>query len=94
MGGASGVGKSQVSYRLARHFDVGLPEVDDFQVIPTAMTSPVDCPEFHFWRLQPEVASRMDEEEHRPSDGATRGGWRRRSSWRSPTTSKIALLFC
>ncbi len=64
LGGASGVGKSQISYRLARHFGVGLTEVDDFQVILEAMTSPVDFPEFHFWRTQPEVANHMGEEEH------------------------------
>ena len=28
--GASGVGKTSVSYRLARHYGVGLTEVDDF----------------------------------------------------------------
>lgn len=31
LGGASGVGKSSVSYRLAQHYGVGLTEVDDFQ---------------------------------------------------------------
>ena len=33
-GGASGVGKTSVSYRLAQHFGVGITEVDDFQAIP------------------------------------------------------------
>ncbi len=47
-GGASGVGKTQIGYRLARHYGVGLTEVDDFQVILQAMTSPDDFPEFHF----------------------------------------------
>jgi len=64
LGGASGVGKSQISYRLARHYGVGLTEVDDFQVILQAMTSPDDYPEFHFWRTQPELANSMSEEEH------------------------------
>lgn len=64
LGGASGVGKTRVSYRLARHYGVGLTEVDDFQVILQAMTSPDEYPEFHFWRTQPEVASSMSEEEH------------------------------
>ena len=31
LGGASGVGKTQVGYRLAHHFAVGITEVDDFQ---------------------------------------------------------------
>jgi tRNA A37 N6-isopentenylltransferase MiaA len=33
LGGPSGAGKTAVSYRLARHFGVGITEVDDFQVV-------------------------------------------------------------
>jgi 2-phosphoglycerate kinase len=33
LGGASGTGKTSVSYRLARYFDIALTEVDDFQVM-------------------------------------------------------------
>jgi len=40
IGGASGSGKTRVSYRLANHFNVGITEVDDFQVILERMTTP------------------------------------------------------
>ena len=40
IGGASGAGKTSVSYRLAHHFNVGITEVDDFQVILERMTTP------------------------------------------------------
>jgi uridine kinase len=40
IGGASGSGKTSVSYRLAHHFNVGITEVDDFQVILERMTTP------------------------------------------------------
>ena len=49
LGGASGVGKTSVSYRLARHFGVALTEVDDFQVILQKMTTPEQLPLLHFW---------------------------------------------
>ena len=39
--GASGVGKTRVSYPLARHFGVGITEVDDFQVVLERNGSPV-----------------------------------------------------
>jgi 2-phosphoglycerate kinase len=52
MGGASGVGKTRVSYRLARHFDFGITEVDDFQVILRRMTTPEQLPQLHFWDTQ------------------------------------------
>jgi len=31
--GASGVGKTSVSYRIAHHFGVGITEIDDFQIL-------------------------------------------------------------
>ena len=49
IGGASGAGKTSVSYRLANHFNVGITEVDDFQVILERMTTPAQQPELH-WR--------------------------------------------
>lgn len=64
LGGASGVGKTSVSYRLAHHYGVGLTEVDDFQVILEAMTSPQQYPVLHYWRTHHEEAIRMSEEEH------------------------------
>lgn len=63
LGGASGVGKTSVSYRLAHHYRVGLTEVDDFQVVLEAMTSPDRFPVLHFWRLHHDEALRMSEQE-------------------------------
>lgn len=63
LGGASGVGKTEVSYRLARHFGTGLTEVDDFQVILEAMTTPEQYPVLHYWRTNREDALRMSEDE-------------------------------
>lgn len=60
LGGASGVGKTSVSYRLAQHYNVGLTEVDDFQVVLEHMTDPGRYPAFHYWRTHTEEASRMD----------------------------------
>jgi len=56
LGGASGVGKSEVSYRLARHFGVGITEVDDFQILLERMTTPQQQPELHWWRTDPAFA--------------------------------------
>lgn len=63
LGGASGVGKTRVSYRLAQHYAVGITEVDDFQVILERMTTPEQQPVLHFWREHPEEARRMDAEQ-------------------------------
>jgi 2-phosphoglycerate kinase len=61
LGGASGVGKTQVSYRLARRLNFGITEVDDFQVILRCMTTPEQLPRLHFWDTQPDAAQRLDE---------------------------------
>src|SRR5207249_322315 len=53
LGGASGAGKTSLSYRLARHFDVALTEVDDFQVVLECLTTPEQQPVLHFWRTHP-----------------------------------------
>jgi 2-phosphoglycerate kinase len=53
LGGASGVGKTSISYRLAYHFQVGLTEVDDFQVVLETMTTTEQQPVLHFWRTHP-----------------------------------------
>ena len=62
LGGASGVGKTSVSYRLARHFGAGLTEVDDFQVILEKMTTPEQMPLLHFWRTHKDEFSHWTEE--------------------------------
>jgi len=63
IGGASGVGKTSVSYRLARHFGIGITAVDDFQIILEHMTTPVQYPAVHLFRTDPEAFFRMDEDE-------------------------------
>jgi 2-phosphoglycerate kinase len=55
IGGASGTGKTSISYQLARHFDVGITEIDDFQVILEHMTTPEQQPVLHYWRTHPEA---------------------------------------
>jgi 2-phosphoglycerate kinase len=62
LGGASGVGKTTVSYRLAQHYGVGLTEVDDLTVVLEHMTDPAQYPVFHYWRTHTEEALRMDDE--------------------------------
>ncbi len=53
LGGPSGAGKTAVSHRLARHFGVGITEVDDFQALLERMTTPEQQPAIHFWRTHP-----------------------------------------
>jgi 2-phosphoglycerate kinase len=60
-GGASEVGKTSVSYRLAQYYGVGLTEVDDFQVILEHMTTPEQQPVLHYWRTHWDEFQRMDE---------------------------------
>jgi 2-phosphoglycerate kinase len=47
------VGKTTAGHRLARHFDVGIAEVDDFQALLERMTTPEQQPAIHFWRTHP-----------------------------------------
>jgi 2-phosphoglycerate kinase len=61
LGGASGVGKTQVSYRLAAALGLGITEVDDFQVILRRMTTPEQLPQLHFWDTHPDEARQLDE---------------------------------
>jgi 2-phosphoglycerate kinase len=53
LGGASGTGKTAVSYRLAQYFGIGITEIDDFQVLLERMTTPQQQPVLHFWRTHP-----------------------------------------
>ncbi len=57
LGGASGAGKTAIAHRLARHFDLGLTPVDDFQVLLETMTTPEQQPALHFWRTHPDPGS-------------------------------------
>ncbi len=53
IGGASGTGKTSISYAIARHFGVNLTEVDDFQVMLRHMTTPEQQPILHYWDTHP-----------------------------------------
>lgn len=48
VGGASGVGKSNISYELAKVYDVNVVQVDDFQCIVEHFTREEDYPVFHY----------------------------------------------
>jgi 2-phosphoglycerate kinase len=50
LGGASGVGKSMMSYQLARLLRVNLTGIDDLQIALETATAPSDLPLLHFWR--------------------------------------------
>lgn len=63
LGGASGVGKTMVSYRLAQHFGAGITEVDDFQVVLEGMTTPEQYPELHCFRTRRDEWDRLDEDQ-------------------------------
>lgn len=64
LGGASGVGKSSLSYNLARHYNVNLTEVDDIQVALTKLLTPQQQPLLHFWRTHWEEFSSWSDQEH------------------------------
>ncbi len=62
VGGASGTGKSSVSYRLARQFDAGITEIDDLHAAIVNVTTPEQLPLVHHWRTHPE-AQALDAEQ-------------------------------
>jgi 2-phosphoglycerate kinase len=63
LGGASGVGKSQISRSLARVLDAELTSVDDIYLALERMTTPEQYPELHRWRLDPESVLAFDDEQ-------------------------------
>lgn len=56
IGGASGTGKTSVSYRIAHYFGVGITEIDDFHVVLERMTTPEQQPILHYWNTNPDAA--------------------------------------
>ena len=54
--GPSGVGKSSLSYPLARKFGVPLVEADDLFQAVEALTTPAQQPWIHYWRTHPQSA--------------------------------------
>ena len=57
IGGGSGVGKTSVSYPLARRFGVSIAEADDLFVAVEASTTPEQQPLLHLWRTDPDAPS-------------------------------------
>ncbi len=55
LGGPSGVGKTSVSYALARRFDVGITEVDDLHIAVERLTTPKQQPILHYWSTHPQA---------------------------------------
>ncbi len=53
--GASGVGKSSVSYPLATKLGWPLLEVDDIVEAVQAITTPDQLPELHWWNTHPDA---------------------------------------
>ena len=48
IGGASGCGKTSISRQIARHYNIDLVRVDDFQMMLEAMTTPETLPALHY----------------------------------------------
>jgi 2-phosphoglycerate kinase len=61
IGGASGTGKTRLSYPLARRFGVAIVEVDDIVEALHAMTTPEQQPALHYWTTHPEAARLLPE---------------------------------
>ncbi|MCC6455869.1 MAG: hypothetical protein IT328_13035 [Caldilineaceae bacterium] len=55
IGGASGSGKTSLSYRLAHHFGIGITEADDIHTALMHMTTPEQYPALHYWDTHPEA---------------------------------------
>lgn len=53
LGGPSGVGKTSVSYALARRFSVGICEIDDLHIVAREVTTPAQQPVLHRWDVDP-----------------------------------------
>jgi 2-phosphoglycerate kinase len=62
IGGASGSGKTSISYRLAQHFGVGITEADDIQTAVMHMTTPEQQPILYYWDTHPEAQQLPAEE--------------------------------
>jgi 2-phosphoglycerate kinase len=54
IGGASGSGKTSISYPLSRFYGIDLVRVDDFQVLLEKLTTPESFPSIHYWNTHPE----------------------------------------
>ncbi|GAA0210836.1 hypothetical protein GCM10010492_05750 [Saccharothrix mutabilis subsp. mutabilis] len=61
IGGASGSGKSALSYPTARARGAALVEVDDLVVATQAVTTPAAQPALHYWRTNSDAGLTADE---------------------------------
>lgn len=50
LGGASGTGKSSISYELGKLMNMNIVQVDDFQCLAEEATKESDYPVFHYWK--------------------------------------------
>jgi 2-phosphoglycerate kinase len=55
MGGASGVGKTVLAHKLARHYGVSLLLVDDVRLALQQVTTPEQQPALHYFLTTPDV---------------------------------------
>jgi 2-phosphoglycerate kinase len=60
VGGAPGVGKTNVARPIANHWDMNLMHVDDVYTVLERMTDPERYPAIHEWRLHPERVLALD----------------------------------
>ena len=74
LAGASGVGKTERSYALARHLNAALVEVDDLVVGVQALTDASEQPALHYWLQHDSAALPVDEVAERQADFAVAMG--------------------
>lgn len=55
IGGASGTGKSSLSYPLAQHFSITVTELDDLHAAALSLTTAEQQPALHYWSTHPEA---------------------------------------
>ena len=60
VGGAPGVGKTNVARPIAAHLGMNLMQVDDVYLVLERMTDPERFPAIHEWRLHPERVLALD----------------------------------
>jgi 2-phosphoglycerate kinase len=57
LGGASGTGKSELGYPVARRFGTPIVEVDDLVLAVQRMTTPAQQPMLHYWETHPDAGN-------------------------------------
>lgn len=63
VGGASGCGKSSITYPLGAHLEIAVLEVDDLGVAIRAVTDTHTFPELHYWQQHPDEVGGWDIEQ-------------------------------